>query len=91
MAEYRKQAKDAGTISSMVINLPNLTATHVTTYGSLAEEYRLTDMQFVTLEDVKGQTMEQEYQSYVTALSKLGTDMLKFWEVGNLSITSLIY
>jgi len=88
MAEYREWAKDAGTVSSM---LPNLTATRTPTYGSLAEEYRLTDMQFVTPEDVEGQTLEQEYQSYVTGLSKPGTDMLKFWEVGNLSITSLIY
>jgi len=65
-----------------------LTATHAPTYGSLAEEHGLTDMQFATPEDVEGQMLEQ---SYVTALSKPGTDMLKFWEVGNLSITSLIY
>jgi len=76
----------------MVINLPNSTATRAPAYRSLAEEYGLTDMQFATPEDVEGQTLEQEYQSYVTApLSKPGTDMLKFWEVGNLSITSLIY
>jgi len=88
MAEYRKRAKDTGTVSS---TLPNLTATLAPAYTSLAEEYGLTDMQFATLEDVEGQTLEQEYQSYVTGLSKPGTDMLKFWEVGNLSITSLIY
>ena len=92
VAEYHERAKDAGTVSSTVINPPNSTATRASTYGSLAEEYRLTDMQFATPEDVEGQTLEQEYQSYVTApLSKPGTDMLKFWEVGNLSITSLIY
>jgi hypothetical protein len=92
MAEYRERAKDAGTVSSTVINTPNSTATRAPAYLSLAEEYGLTDMQFATPEDVEGQTLEQEYQSYVTApLSKPGTDMLKFWEVSNLSITSLIY
>jgi len=32
--------------------------------------------------DQEVQTIEQEYQSYVTGvLSKLGTDMIKFWDV----------
>jgi hypothetical protein len=50
-------------------------------------------MQFGAPEDTVGQTLEQEYQSYITApLSKQGTDMIKFWEVGNnLFIASLIY
>jgi len=51
---------------------------------SLAAQYGLSDMHFQSSEDVQGQTVEQEYQSYVTAaLSKPGTDMLKFWEVSN--------
>jgi hypothetical protein len=50
----------------------------------LAAQYGLSDMEFESSEDVQGQTMEQEYQSYVTAApSKAGTDMLKFWEVSN--------
>jgi|SRR5882762_5027880 len=51
-------------------------------YMSLAEAYGLTNMQIGTSDDVEGQTVEQEYQAYITtALSKPGTDMLKFWEV----------
>jgi hypothetical protein len=51
---------------------------------SLAAQYGLSDMDFQSSEDAQGQTVEQEYQSYVTAaLSKPGTDMLKFWEVSN--------
>ena len=35
--------------------------------------------------DREDQTIEQEYQSYVTGiLSKLGTDMIKFWDVRTL-------
>jgi hypothetical protein len=50
----------------------------------LAMQYGLSDMQFGSSEDLEGQTVDQEYQSYVTAaLSKPGTDMLKFWEVSN--------
>ena len=90
MAEYHERARDAGVASSTVTDPMNSTA--IPAHTSLAEQYGLTDMQFGTLEDIDGQTLEQEYQSYITAaLSKQGTDMLKFWEVGNLSITSLIY
>lgn len=40
-------------------------------------------MGFVDAEDTDGQSVEQEYQSYVTAsLSRRKeTDILKFWEV----------
>ena len=49
---------------------------------SLAEVYGLKDMQIGASDDVEGQTVEQEFQAYVTAaLSKPGTDILKFWEV----------
>ena len=50
---------------------------------SLAEQYGLDDMEFGASEDVETQTVEQEYQAYITAsISVLGTDMLKFSEVG---------
>jgi hypothetical protein len=49
---------------------------------SLAEVYGLKDMQIGASDDVEGQTVEQEFQAYVTAaLSKPGADILKFWEV----------
>jgi hypothetical protein len=90
MAKYCERARDAGAASSTVTDPTN--STTIPAYASLAEQYRLTDMQFGTPEDVDEQTLEQEYQSYITAaLSKQGTDMLKFWEVGNQCITSPTY
>jgi len=50
---------------------------------SLAKQYGLDDMELGASEDVETQTVEQEYQAYITALISIpGTDMLKFWEVG---------
>ena len=54
-------------------------------YMSLAEAYGLKDMQIGVLGDIEGQMVEQEFQAYITAaLSKPGTDSLKFWEVSKL-------
>jgi hypothetical protein len=91
MAEYRERARGTPAASSTVTGPTNLVA--IPAYASLAEQYGLTDMQFGAPEDTVGQTLEKEYQSYITApLSKQGTDMIKFWEVGNnLFIASLIY
>ena len=51
----------------------------------LAWKYGLADMRLGASQDADAQTLEQEYQSYVTApLSVEGTDMLRFWEVCNL-------
>jgi len=51
----------------------------ISAYMPLAAQYGLSDMEFESSEDIQGQTMEQEYQLYVTAApSKPGTDMLKF-------------
>jgi hypothetical protein len=86
-----------GTLCTIVTGLTGLGATPppptttgptppaaIPAYMSLAAQYGLSDMDFQSSEDVQGQTVEQEYQSYVTAaLSKPGTDMLKFWEVSN--------
>ena len=90
MAKYCERVWDTGAPLSMVTDPTNSTA--IPAYAYLAEQYRLTDMQFGTPEDVDEQTLEQEYQSYVTAApSKQGTDMLKFWEVGNQCTTSPTY
>ena len=54
-------------------------------YTTLVETYGLDDMYFSTLDSVKEQLLEQEYQVYVTApLSLAGTDTLRFWEVCDL-------
>ena len=53
-------------------------------YMHLARKYGLADMQLGALRDQNAQTLEQEYQSYITApLSPEGTDSLRFWEVCN--------
>jgi len=50
-------------------------------FMSLAERYGLCDMGFANAEDTDEQTVEQEYQAYVTApLSRKGTNILKHWE-----------
>lgn len=50
-------------------------------FMSLAERYGLPGMGFANDEDTDEQTVEQEYQAYVTApLSRKGTNILKYWE-----------
>jgi hypothetical protein len=53
-------------------------------YTSLAAKYGLNDMDIGESEGNK-QTIEQEYQAYITALLALKmVNILKFWKVGNL-------
>ena len=81
MLEYRERIKErAGPIASSTTTNP---IPQVPAYMSLAEQYGLDDMELGASEDVETQTVEQEYQAYITALISVpGTDMLKFWEVG---------
>ena len=83
MLKYREQVKErAGDTAILPATTSTTRPTAIPAYASLAEQYGLEDMQFGPAEDDRGQTVEQEYQAYVTAaLSKPGTDMLKFWEV----------
>ena len=54
-------------------------------YTTLAEMYSLDDMYFSTPDIVEEQSLEQEYQAYVTApLSLARTDTLRIWEVCDL-------
>jgi len=51
-------------------------------FMSLAEKYGMADMQIGETSDVEQQTVEQEFQSYITAaLSSSATNLVKFWEV----------
>ena len=82
--EYRKRAKErleaTPAVTTNTMNTVHSTSTPG--YMSLVEVYGLKDMQIGASDDVEGQTVEQEFQAYVTAaLSKPGTDILKFWEV----------
>jgi hypothetical protein len=80
--EYRERAKARAPAPTIVTPIKSTAAP---AYTHLARKYALTDMQLGASRDAEAQTLEQEYQSYVTApLSSEGTDMLKFWEVCNL-------
>jgi hypothetical protein len=83
MIEYRERAKERLEATPAVTNITNaVRSTGTPGYMSLVEVYGLKDMQIGASDDVEGQTVEQEFQAYVTvALSKPGTDILKFWEV----------
>ena len=85
MTKYHKQAKERLGATPIVTNIMNPVRSTTLGYMSLAEAYGLKDMQIGVSGDVEGQTMEQEFQAYVTAaLSKPGTNSLKFWEVSKL-------
>ena len=66
---------------SMAANA-NADARTVPRYMSLAREYNLPDMT-IGGPDPQEQTIEQEYQAYITArLSPQNVSILVFWEVG---------
>src|ERR1700683_2080457 len=82
MLEYHQRAKARAPPSTIVTPIE---PTAAPAYTHLAQKYGLTDMWLGASQDTEAQTLEQEYQSYVTApLSVEGTDMLRFWEVCNL-------
>jgi hypothetical protein len=82
MAKYRVRAK-AGAPASTIVTPVESTA--VPAFTHLAQNFGLADMQLGASWDSEAQTLEQEYQSYVTApLSIEGTDLLRFWEVRNI-------
>jgi hypothetical protein len=78
MSEYRKQAKVADSLAATSTPNPAL----IPAYGGLAERYGLEDMSFQDDAYKRDQSVEQEYQGYVTAvLSPMSINILKFWEV----------
>ena len=53
-------------------------------YMHMARKYSLADMRLGASRDHNAQTLEQKYQSYITApLSPEGTETIRFWEVCN--------
>ena len=85
MTVYHERAKERLGATPIVANVTNPVCSTTLGYMSLAEAYGLKDMQIGVLGDIEGQMVEQEFQAYVTvALSKPGTDSLKFWEVSKL-------
>ena len=85
MTKYREWAKERLGATPIVANVMNPVCSTTLAYMSLAEAYGLKDMQIGVSGDIEVQTVEQEFQAYVTAaISKPGTDSLKFWEVSKL-------
>lgn len=57
---------------------------NVPAYMSLSEQYGLVDDDMDIASSVDEQTVEQEYQAYITApLSPKTIDMVKFWEASD--------
>ena len=87
MLEYRKQKKNKEAAPSgnaapaPAAPAPAAPEPNDPPFMSLAERYGLPNMGFANAEDTDEQTVEQEYQAYVTApLSRRGTNILKHWE-----------
>jgi hypothetical protein len=82
MLKYREKAHIPNEVSYFSETLPS--AKDVPAYMSLAAQYGIdNDMDFGNSGQDEQQTIDQEYQAYVTAsCSPKGTDILKFWEVG---------
>lgn len=83
MAEYQARRVGAEVVPDPSVTVPDGGLNWVLAYYSLTERYGLgVSMQFVSQESQNIQTVEQEYQSYITALrSGPGTNTMKFWEV----------
>ena len=80
MAKYRERIKARAPAAATVTIEPTVAPA----YMHLARKYGLADMRLGVSWDQDAQTLEQEYQSYITApLSPEGTDSLRFWEVCN--------
>ena len=82
MLEYREQKKKKEAApSGNAAPAPAAPEPNDPPFMSLAERYGLPNMGFANAEDTDEQTVEQEYQAYVTApLSWRGTNILKHWE-----------
>jgi hypothetical protein len=85
---YRDRAKAVAaagpSIAAPSLAAPNHMHSTAPAYMDLANQYGLEDMDFEVADDEDEQTLEQEYQSYVTGkLSKPGTNILGYWGVSD--------
>jgi hypothetical protein len=88
MTEYRQQS-----IAEEDVAVPACTATQeMPAYMTLAAQYGIEDEMDVG-DNVNNQTVEQEYQSYITAPhSPNNVNIVKFWEVsGDLDVVEPHY
>lgn len=80
------QAVSPAEVSSPPSNLqPSDSGTNLPAYMSLAERYGLVDDDMdIGNSGTNEQTVEQEYQAYITShLSPKTSDIIKFWEASN--------
>lgn len=82
MLEYRERNKKEGTAQTPGTDAADLGTEETEKYFSIADEYGIDDMD-IGESGGSDQTLEQEYQAYITApLSSKTVNILKFWEVG---------
>jgi hypothetical protein len=87
MIEYHVRNKNKGPGQTRKAGMADLGTEQVKKYMEIATKYRLDDMQ-IGESAQEEQTIEQEYWSYTTApLSLKNINILKFWEVNDLSMT----
>jgi len=91
MSEYRKNStkKNTGFRSQLPRTIvASLRPLAPPTVPTLAAKFGLSDMTIANRDNPQTQSIEQEYQAYVTAgPSSSGTDMIKFWKVRVYDIT----
>jgi hypothetical protein len=79
MKEYRDRSKTCDELASSSSSQPS--SSRPEKWQTLDQQYGLEDM-YELEGEVDTQTLEQEYQSYVTAaLSKPTTILVKYWDV----------
>jgi hypothetical protein len=79
MKEYRDRSKTHNELMSLLSSQPS--SSQPEKWQTLDQQYGLEDM-YKLEREVDTQTLEQEYQLYVTAaLSKLTTILVKYWNV----------
>jgi hypothetical protein len=76
MAEYRIAATSSEQTAPASTQIGATPA-----YMTLAAQYGIEDEMDVGNHDVQGQSIEQEYQSYICTLSPKNVNIIKFWEV----------
>ncbi len=74
MREYRDRARTSS-------DPPQTAAEEIPRYMTLAERYGLGDDMNIGGPSNAEETIEQEYQAYVTVVRSTFIDILKFWEV----------
>lgn len=79
MQEYRE--KTAGELLQTDLD-PADTTKDPPMYMSLAHQYGIADEMEIGESSETTQSIEQEYQAYITAPLSKNVDILKFWEVG---------